>query len=207
LFLVTLAADELRQLSRPDLHPAQRVMLSYDVEQDGKPHDHVLAVQVETEPPAAQTAIDRPVSGMGIGSSDVVPGAPPLAVERVPAAAAELQAWVFTQHQVWVDARGREREIEFMPIAEVEAAIAHCAANATRICTLVADAGTDERAIELDTWMQETVGNAFDEALRLAHEQLVDLEAEADRWLEQTPLLLALERRRATIRKERRAER
>lgn len=128
-------------------------------------------------------------------------------------AAGQLHAWVFMQHQVWVDAHGVEHEIETMPLDYVENVIAFAHRNATRIVALVAQLGTDERAIELDTWRQEATCDAIDEALAHAHwqlidlhdhEQLHDLHVEARRWLEQTAVLVALERRRATLRARKR---
>ena len=110
-----------------------------------------------------------------------------------------MPRWVFRQHQVWIDKRGVEHEIETMPLAAVETVLAFCRKRASLICAMVAAGREDERAAELDRRSREAFGEAFEEALTRAHQELVEVEDETRAWLEQQPLLLALERRRERL--------
>jgi hypothetical protein len=189
VYLVTITADELRRLSQPGLPPALRLMLCYDVVRDGSPDDQaLLAVQLEDEEPGTDPIVEPPRAAAG--------GHP---ANSAPRPIAGVQPWLVVQDHAWVDQEGRRREIETMPLADVQEAIAHCRAHATYICTLVSDAGLDRQAITIDNWMKRTISAALEDAFREASEQLLDIDEEAERWLSRMPLLLALERRRATI--------
>ena len=100
-----------------------------------------------------------------------------------------LTAWVFLQHQVWVDYWGNEHEIESMPADHVGNAIAFCRDRVPAIRFLVA-LSTAAEALELCR------AGSLDEARRLFE---VSRSADGDpiEWLETTPLLRALRRRLA----------
>ncbi len=102
-----------------------------------------------------------------------------------------LHAWVFLQHQVWVDYWGNEHEIESMPLDYVENVIGFCLRQAERIRALVALnaalqalglvlAGERERAQRLIAVAKEACRAPSDVG-----------------WLEETPLFNALRRQLA----------
>lgn len=100
-----------------------------------------------------------------------------------------LSAWVFLQHQVWVDYWGNEHEIESMPADYVGNVIDFCRCRAATIRFLVA-LSTASEALEL------CKAGSLAPARRLFN---ISLAAEGDpnEWLETTPLFRALRRRLA----------
>ncbi len=102
-----------------------------------------------------------------------------------------LHAWVFLQHQVWVDYWGNEHEIESMPVDYVENVIGFCLRQAERIRALVA-LNAALRALDLVLAGQRKRAQPL---LALAEEAR---RAQSDvHWLERTPLFRALRRRLA----------
>lgn len=99
-----------------------------------------------------------------------------------------MWAWVFRQHQVWVDRHGSEHEIESMDTQYVENVIRFCRERAAQIHALV----YVERVGEAVTLMLRG-GSAEDAQGSL--EDAPDPDADPEGWLETTPLMLALRRR------------
>ena len=89
-----------------------------------------------------------------------------------------LWPWVFAQHQVWVDVRGTEHEIESMPLDYVQNVIRFCRRRAVWIYLLVAD----------DLYDGELLDAERDNPTLPAGMEFII-------WLEQTPLMRALRRR------------
>ena len=103
-----------------------------------------------------------------------------------------LHAWVFGQHQVWVDYWGNEHEIETMPLEYVRNVIGFCRRQAWRILVF---AFLD--ALEACITARADEGEANAAVAEL--EALVEASSDPGAWLEQTPLLRALRRRLAGV--------
>jgi len=107
-----------------------------------------------------------------------------------------FHGWVVDQHQVWVDFNGNEHEIEQMPTEHVRNVIGFCHEQADRI-----------RAIADQQLIMETLPGAVTlpgaasgwtaTVVELHHRHTLP----AERWLDQTPLLLALRRRLDDLRR------
>lgn len=99
-----------------------------------------------------------------------------------------LHAWVFRQHQVWVDAYGNEWETDALPSGYARAIIAFCQQQAARIRGMV----TIERLAEALLFQRD--GN-YDAADAIADQILADAAGTPAEFLERTPLFGALRRR------------
>lgn len=99
-----------------------------------------------------------------------------------------MWAWVFRQHQVWVDFHGTEHEIESMALDYVANVVNFCRERAE---TARAHVYIDwvARALEL------ALTGAGVEGARAALEAEPEIEGDPEEWLESTPLMLALRRR------------
>jgi hypothetical protein len=97
--------------------------------------------------------------------------------------------WVFRQHQVWVDFHGSEHEIESMAIEYVQNVQRFCRERAEQIRTLVYIDWV-ARALEL------ALNGAGVDSARAALEAEPEIEGDPEEWLESTPLMAALRRRR-----------
>ena len=118
-------------------------------------------------------------SGQGIAPSRHPPG--------------RVLPWVFQQHQIWVDTEGHEQEIEIMPSGIVDDVIRFCEVEAGQInfvCLLAAlskriDASVAEQAAPGDALLDEFPAGP-----------------NARKWIEGTPLMHALRRRREILRNQ-----
>jgi hypothetical protein len=101
----------------------------------------------------------------------------------------QLRAWVFRQHQVWVDRDDNEHEIESMPAGDVLNVIRFCRQMSERIKLLVS---FDELCEGLELTLLE--GRAIESRERQMHALSIVL-CDSDQFLEMTPLMRALRRR------------
>lgn len=98
-----------------------------------------------------------------------------------------LHAWVFSQHQVWVDYWGNQIEIETMSDEYVANVLGFCQAQADRIRDLV--------ALDLLIGQLERLLVWSSPDLVTLNDICAAYELTAVSWLEQTPLFQALHRR------------
>lgn len=106
-----------------------------------------------------------------------------------------LYAWVFLQHQVWVDYWGNEHEIELMSINYVENVIRFSEERVERIAFLITtDVLVDAGRMLLG--LGRCRGSGCAEA-RIALKRCAEIGAGTN-WLHTLPLVRALDRRVAT---------
>jgi hypothetical protein len=106
-----------------------------------------------------------------------------------------MHAWVFLQHQVWVDYWGNEHEIESMPIDYVKNVIRFSEKQIERVAFLI----TLDLLIASGHFLlglQDASQRTFEEA-RTALEGCTE-DGLSISWLHTLPLLRALDRRTAT---------
>jgi hypothetical protein len=99
-----------------------------------------------------------------------------------------LAAWVFGQHQVWVDRHGHEHEIESMPRGYQRNLIWFCHRHAKRIRQIVT---SDEmfEALEMIILTDE-----IERGFTLLEQITFAYDTDAKSWLERTPLMRAMRR-------------
>jgi hypothetical protein len=103
----------------------------------------------------------------------------------------QLQAWVFNQDELWLDARGCEQRIDLMSAAELETAIGVCERRADEIQLILLSEQVTRAIEELGCYGPNT-----EPGIRLQR-CLLESQAEPLRWLRQTPLLRQLRLRSA----------
>ena len=101
-----------------------------------------------------------------------------------------LHAWVFLQDQVWVDYWGNEHELELMPREYAANVISFCRRQAAEIRALVV-LNAALHALDLYRGDEEEMASPLIALAEEGRRATSDID-----WLERTPLLLALRRRR-----------
>jgi hypothetical protein len=147
------------------------------------PHGFLEAPVVRIAP-GGRVSFDNRIAKRGEDGSLIRCG---VRLERHPPS--RLAAWVFRQHQVWVDANGSEHEIESMPRDYVRKVLGFCERRAERIQDIcIFDAYFEEKELQL------LHGRLAD-----GHKHLVEAVGfaivEPDVLLEQLPLIRALRQR------------
>jgi hypothetical protein len=110
-----------------------------------------------------------------------------------------LSPWLLGQHQIWVDGHGVEHEIETMPLDGTEQALTYCTRQMMRLCTAAARAGNDKQAAEITRRCERVFREEMHNAAARSQQRLAGTENEITEWLNQLPLLRALNRRQQRL--------